>query len=105
MEKSMYKLSYGKSGFKNVLYFDNWSEAQKKADALRKYNEFTITLKRRRVTLVYHHSALARGYVRKCFGYREWYAGRFGQGFVEHEPTLDSSCSCSYHQISYYIEK
>lgn len=56
--------------------------------------------------LVFHHSAVVRGYVRKGHGYDEPYKGRFGKGVKRHIPNLECARkSTYYHIVEYYIEE
>lgn len=49
-----------------------------------------------------HHSAWSQGYIsRKCVAEIVPYVGRFGIGFIVHEP---SHISSQNHRISYYVK-
>lgn len=49
-----------------------------------------------------HHSAWSQGYIsRKCVAEIIPYAGRYGTGFVVHEP---SHISTQNHRITYYVK-
>lgn len=48
------------------------------------------------------HHAWARGYIsRKSDGYLEEYSGRYGEGYILHEPSWGSTI---YHEITYFIK-
>ena len=57
----------------------------------------------------YDHRSLQRGY----FGKKQLaknpntevvpYSGRFGNGYIRHICTVDSSCSNDYHAVDYYV--
>lgn len=53
--------------------------------------------------LIYHHSSLCRGYLRKDCGFEQPYSGRFGFGFIKHIPNCNRKVSNNYHWIDYYI--
>lgn len=54
-------------------------------------------------TCEYHHSALTRGYFsRKSVGQVDEYKGKFGEGYIIHQPYIKST---RYHIIQYYIKK
>lgn len=56
----------------------------------------------------YHHSAIARGYVRVGHQYDEEYNGRFGSGYIRHYESklgVHGRPSTSYHTISYFIKE
>lgn len=50
-----------------------------------------------------HHTSWARGYIsRRTGGVLMKYEGKFGKGFVLHEPSWRSTF---YHHVTYYIFK
>ena len=54
--------------------------------------------------LTYHHTSVARGYVKVNGTWYEEYEGRFGKGVIEHEETLHSRMKGnSHHFVHYYI--
>ena len=92
-------------------YFDSKKEAIEVRD---KYNHnfncdgYSATLQAKRVELVYHHSALERGYITKNGGRDDYYDGKYGVGFKRHRPnceTLRCLRSSYFHVVWYYVEK
>ena len=57
----------------------------------------------------YHHSSIAKGYVRKGQPITMPYKGKYGNGMVKHIPNLEcrihGRVSTNYHIIEYYIEQ
>lgn len=55
-----------------------------------------------------HHVASAQGYISRkpnpdgTYGYITKYNGRFGDGYILHEPRYDTS---KYHTVTYYIKE
>lgn len=67
-----------------------------------------FSLSKKRVTLVYDHSAKKRGYITKNGGYYESYTGKYGTGVIYHQPNCEYSgprYSNNYHKIFYYLVK
>lgn len=50
-----------------------------------------------------HHWAWTRGYItrRNKDGYIEPYKGKFGEGYIHHTPSWDST---QYHYVEYYVK-
>ena len=106
-KNSMYKLKISYKGkFIFAKYFDSKKEAIKTRERALDCLGYTAKLQAKKVELVYHHSALCKGYLRNGCKYTEYYDGKFGVGYIEHVPTRESTCnSNSYHFVRYYIEK
>lgn len=105
----MYKVNI-KNGKR--LVFSRYFDKKKDAIAYRNlynYNSkkivFKATLQGKRVEMHYHHTATERGYVKKGYGWDDYYEGKFGVGFKRHIENNVTQPSNNYHFIDYYVEK
>jgi hypothetical protein len=106
----MYKVNHFNNG---KFFFAEYFESKKEAIEVRdEYNAkfgakgFRAKLQTKRVSLVFHHSALERGYIGKKNGYNEYYKGLYGVGIKKHIPNCERAHTSNtyYHYIEYYLE-
>lgn len=70
--------------------------------------ENTLKSLEKRGVYGYHHSAFAKGYVKKGQTYAERYSGHYGLGWIIHYANMGSTCpspSRNYHRIAYFVKR